>query len=233
MVEDLGENVAGCVKTSWFWFWKRQTRLLSSSSDHESQGDACGGGLRGKGGGGASGAGWKPGGKTRHTVTPKRKRGKKKASTPSSTPRAPPPDSFRGQTSTDWIWFICARIIWMLLRIFFWWPASVTPTLRMSLRSTETDDGLVSPQVLTARSRPGHARSCFHTSVQRGGGRSVRNADCAENNTSHREYLQLRIIGGRRWENSAMKLCLARFWGPTGTVIARLRQKKVSVIQSS
>lgn len=38
-----------------------------------------------------------------------------------------------GQTSTDWIWFICARIIWTLLRIFFWWPANVTPTLRMSL----------------------------------------------------------------------------------------------------
>lgn len=37
------------------------------------------------------------------------------------------------QTSTDWIWFICARIIWTLLRIFFWWPANVTPTLRMSL----------------------------------------------------------------------------------------------------
>ena len=41
--------------------------------------------------------------------------------------------TWKGQTSTDWIWFICARIIWTLLRIFFWWPANVTPTLRMSL----------------------------------------------------------------------------------------------------
>lgn len=41
-----------------------------------------------------------------------------------------------GQTSTDWIWFICALIICTLLRIFFWWPARVTPTLRMSLSST-------------------------------------------------------------------------------------------------
>lgn len=44
-----------------------------------------------------------------------------------------PPELGRGQTSTDWIWFIWARIIWTLLRIFFWWPANVTPILRMSL----------------------------------------------------------------------------------------------------
>lgn len=45
-----------------------------------------------------------------------------------------------GQTSTDWIWFICARIIWTLLRIFFWWPANVTPTLRMSLLGEKEAD---------------------------------------------------------------------------------------------
>lgn len=38
-----------------------------------------------------------------------------------------------GQTSTDWIWLMEARIICTLFRIFFWWPANVTPTLRMSL----------------------------------------------------------------------------------------------------
>lgn len=37
------------------------------------------------------------------------------------------------QTSTDWIWFICALITWILFRIFFWCPAKVTPTRRMSL----------------------------------------------------------------------------------------------------
>ena len=37
-------------------------------------------------------------------------------------------------TSTEVIWFIWALMDWMLLRIFFWWPANVTPTLRMSLR---------------------------------------------------------------------------------------------------
>lgn len=56
---------------------------------------------------------------------------------PSFSPSAP---LWEGQTSTDWIWFICARIIWTLLRIFFWWPANVTPTLRMSLwGQTEAD----------------------------------------------------------------------------------------------
>lgn len=68
---------------------------------------------------------------------------------PFSTPTALHPNhplyfllcsSQEGQTSTDWIWFICARIIWTLLRIFFWWPANVTPILRMSLwGQTETD----------------------------------------------------------------------------------------------
>lgn len=54
-----------------------------------------------------------------------------------------------GQTSTDWIWFICARIIWTLLRIFFWWPANVTPTLRMSLWwEAEADVRLTLPQTM-------------------------------------------------------------------------------------
>lgn len=47
----------------------------------------------------------------------------------------------RRHTSTEVIWFICALISWILLRIFFWWPASVTPTLRMSL---ETEDKVFS-----------------------------------------------------------------------------------------
>lgn len=60
------------------------------------------------------------------------------ASQPPSFSLSAPPG--RGQTSTDWIWFICARIIWTLLRIFFWWPANVTPTLKMSLwGQTEAD----------------------------------------------------------------------------------------------
>lgn len=42
------------------------------------------------------------------------------------------------QTSTDWIWFIWARITWILFRIFFWWPARVTPTRRMSLWKRQT-----------------------------------------------------------------------------------------------
>lgn len=70
---------------------------------------------------------------------------KKKTSTSSSHPEPCIPTAFlsplsstqEGQTSTDWIWFICARIIWTLLRIFFWWPANVTPTLRMSLWQTQ------------------------------------------------------------------------------------------------
>lgn len=37
-------------------------------------------------------------------------------------------------TSTEVIWFIWALMDWMLLRIFFWWPTSVTPTLKMSLK---------------------------------------------------------------------------------------------------
>lgn len=47
------------------------------------------------------------------------------------------PDWSRLHTSTDVIWFICALISWMLLRIFFWCPASVTPTLRMSLETRQ------------------------------------------------------------------------------------------------
>lgn len=31
----------------------------------------------------------------------------------------------------DWHWFMCMD--WMLLRIFFWWPARVTPILNRSL----------------------------------------------------------------------------------------------------
>lgn len=78
-----------------------------------------------------------------HCHSEKKRKKKKETSTPSSAPRAPPSQPsvpptppllhWKGQTSTDWIWFICARIIWTLLRIFFWWPANVTPTLRMSL----------------------------------------------------------------------------------------------------
>lgn len=31
---------------------------------------------------------------------------------------------------------ICARIVWMLLMIFFWWPTSVIPKLITSLKKT-------------------------------------------------------------------------------------------------
>lgn len=68
---------------------------------------------------------------------------------PASQPPFPRPlcSAREGQTSTDWIWFICARIIWTLLRIFFWWPANVTPTPRMSLwRQTGADVRLMISQ---------------------------------------------------------------------------------------
>lgn len=51
----------------------------------------------------------------------------------SCTPH-PPIASSDHQTSTDWIWFIWARMVWTLLSIFFWCPANVTPSLMMSLR---------------------------------------------------------------------------------------------------
>lgn len=41
-------------------------------------------------------------------------------------------------TSTEVIWFIWALIDWMLFRIFFWWPANVTPTRRISLKINHT-----------------------------------------------------------------------------------------------
>lgn len=70
------------------------------------------------------------------------------------SPASQPPyfslcSTWEGQTSTDWIWFICARIIWTLFKIFFWWPANVTPTLRMSLEvQTEADVRLMLPQAI-------------------------------------------------------------------------------------
>lgn len=30
-------------------------------------------------------------------------------------------------------WLICTLMVWILLRIFFWWPARVTPILSKSL----------------------------------------------------------------------------------------------------
>lgn len=36
-------------------------------------------------------------------------------------------------TWTGSVWFICSLMSWMLPRIFFWWPASVTPIRSRSL----------------------------------------------------------------------------------------------------
>lgn len=36
-------------------------------------------------------------------------------------------------TWTGSVWFICSLMSWMLPRIFFWWPASVTPIRSKSL----------------------------------------------------------------------------------------------------
>lgn len=38
------------------------------------------------------------------------------------------------QTCTGSVWFICRRMSWILLRIFFWWPAKVTPIRSRSLQ---------------------------------------------------------------------------------------------------
>lgn len=38
------------------------------------------------------------------------------------------------QTCTGSVWFICSRMSWILLRIFFWWPAKVTPIRSRSLQ---------------------------------------------------------------------------------------------------
>lgn len=46
------------------------------------------------------------------------------------------------QTCTGSVWFICSRMSWILLRIFFWWPAKVTPILS---RSLETEKTVLSP----------------------------------------------------------------------------------------
>lgn len=47
------------------------------------------------------------------------------------------------QTCTGRVWFICSRMSWILLRIFFWWPAKVTPILSRSLE-TETQPSVPS-----------------------------------------------------------------------------------------
>lgn len=39
------------------------------------------------------------------------------------------------QTCTGSVWFICSRMSWILLRIFFWWPAKVTPIRSRSLQT--------------------------------------------------------------------------------------------------
>lgn len=44
----------------------------------------------------------------------------------------------RCQTCTGSVWFICSRMSWILLRIFFWWPAKVTP---IRSRSLQMDQG--------------------------------------------------------------------------------------------
>lgn len=42
-----------------------------------------------------------------------------------------------GQTCTGSVWFICSRMSCILLRIFFWWPAKVTPIRSRSLQMDE------------------------------------------------------------------------------------------------
>lgn len=40
-------------------------------------------------------------------------------------------------TWTGSVWFICSLMSWMLPRIFFWWPASVTPIRSRSLQEKQ------------------------------------------------------------------------------------------------
>lgn len=57
------------------------------------------------------------------------------------SPRGPPPEwGTVCQTCTGRVWFICSRMSWILLRIFFWWPAKVTPMRSRSL-CTERGQG--------------------------------------------------------------------------------------------
>lgn len=60
------------------------------------------------------------------------------------------------QTCTGSVWFICSRMSWILLRIFFWWPAKVTPILSRSLE-TEKKKRYSVPSPLPAT--PGSARA--------------------------------------------------------------------------
>lgn len=151
------------LKVVWLWavwcFFTRTFVFLTlhswSQGWRESQGKGIGGARREVEKG--MGDEWQSGGKTRHIVTWKKKEKKKKNINSilcTQSPASQPPyfslcSTWEGQTSTDWIWFICARIIWTLFKIFFWWPANVTPTLRMSLEvQTEADVRLMLPQAI-------------------------------------------------------------------------------------
>lgn len=54
---------------------------------------------------------------------------------PCAVPGATPLAGAKRQTCTGSVWFICSRMSWILLRIFFWWPAKVTPILSRSLET--------------------------------------------------------------------------------------------------
>ena len=49
-----------------------------------------------------------------------------------------PPENKSSHAIADGDWLIWTLIEWMLFRIFFWWPAKVTPILRRSLGGKKT-----------------------------------------------------------------------------------------------